>query len=41
MVKTEASSKEWYAEGVGLVKSEIYNKKGKLMGYSELTSFEK
>ena len=41
MVKTEASSKEWYAEGVGLVKSEIFNKKGKLMGYSELTSFER
>lgn len=30
--------KEWIAEGVGLVKSETYNKKGKLMSYSELTS---
>ena len=31
---------EWYAEGVGVVKSETY-RKGKLMGYSELTKFEK
>jgi len=31
--------KEWIAEGVGVVKSETYNKKGKLMGYSELTKF--
>lgn len=28
---------EWIAEGVGLVKSESYNKKGKLTGYSLLT----
>lgn len=33
--------KEWIAEGVGVVKSENYNKNGKLMGYSELTSFTK
>lgn len=33
--------KEWIAEGVGVVKSESYNKNGKLMGYSELTSFSK
>ncbi len=30
---------EWYAEGVGNVKSESY-RKGKLVGYSELTKFE-
>ncbi len=30
---------EWYAEGVGSVKSESY-RNGKLMGYSELTKFE-
>lgn len=30
--------KEWIAEGVGMVKNESYNKNGKLMGYSELTS---
>ena len=33
--------KEWIAEGVGVVKSESYNKNGKLIGYSELTSFTK
>lgn len=33
--------KEWISEGVGVVKSESYNKNGKLMGYSELTSFSK
>ena len=33
--------KEWIAEGIGVVKSESYNKNGKLMGYSELTSFKK
>lgn len=33
--------KEWIAEGVGVVKNESYNKNGKLMGYSELTSFSK
>lgn len=40
MVKVTASSKEWYAENVGMVRSESYNKKGKLMGYSELTKFK-
>ena len=33
--------KEWIAEGVGVVRNESYNKNGKLMGYSELTSFSK
>ncbi len=32
-------SVEWYAEGVGVVKTETYHK-GKLTGYSELTKFE-
>jgi len=41
LVKIEATSKEWYAEGVGMVRSETYNKKGKLSGYSELTKLEK
>lgn len=40
IVKIEASSKEWYAEGIGMVRSENYNKKGKLSGYSELTKLE-
>lgn len=40
-IKTSFSVKEWIAEGVGVVKTETYNKKGKLMGYSELTSINK
>jgi len=28
---------DWYAEGIGMVKSETYNSKGKLQGYSVLT----
>ncbi|WP_297089645.1 hypothetical protein [uncultured Draconibacterium sp.] len=40
MVKIQAKSIEWYAEGVGMVASESYNKKGKLMGTSKLTRFE-
>ena len=39
MVRIKASSKECYAENVGMVRSESYNKKGKLLGYSELTKF--
>jgi len=39
IMNIEASSKEWYCEGVGMVRSESYNKKGKLTGYSVLTSF--
>ena len=38
IVKVQSTSKEWYAPGVGLVRSESYNKKGKLTGYSELTA---
>lgn len=37
MVKITMTSKEWYAEGVGMVASETYNKKGKLQGTSKLT----
>lgn len=40
-IKTSFTIKEWIAEGVGIVKTETYSKKGKLMGYSELTSFSK
>jgi hypothetical protein len=35
------TSKQWIAEGVGVVKTEDYNKKGKLDGYTILTSFSK
>ncbi|WP_034041520.1 hypothetical protein [Wocania ichthyoenteri] len=40
-MKMSFTIKEWIAEGVGIVKSETYNKKGKPMGYSELTSISK
>lgn len=39
VVKLETQSKEWYAEGVGVVRSETYSKKGKLQAYSLLTKF--
>jgi hypothetical protein len=37
IVKTEGRVVEWYAPNVGLVRSESYNKKDKLMGFNELT----
>ncbi len=37
LLKVQGASKEWYAENLGLVRSESYNKKGKLLGYSEIT----
>ena len=40
MMKIEGSSKQWIAEGVGMVKQESYDDKGKQTGYSELTKFE-
>ena len=39
-VKVAGTSREWYAPEVGLVKQESYNKKGKKIASSELTSFE-
>ncbi len=36
--KLKIQTKEWYAVGTGMVKSESY-KKGKLTGYTILTSF--
>ena len=41
IIGIEASSIEWYSKEVGMVRSESYNKKGKLNGYSELTKFDK
>ena len=38
-VKVSGSSKEWYAPDVGMVKQESYNKKGKKIASSLLTSF--
>lgn len=40
-IKVVGSSKEWYSVDVGVVKSESYNKSGKLVGSSELTMLEK
>ena len=35
------TEKEWYSYGVGMVRSEVYNKSGKLTGYSVLTQVVK
>ena len=40
IVRVKGSSKEWYSPNIGLIRSESYNKKGKLMGYTELTKLE-
>ena len=39
-VKVSGSSREWYAPDVGMVKQESYNKKGKKIASSVLTSFD-
>ena len=41
MIKTQVKTVNWYAEGVGIVKSLTYDKKGKLEHYMVLTKFEK
>lgn len=41
MIKTKTRTVEWFADGVGLVRSEYYDKRDKLDGYSELTRLEK
>lgn len=38
-IKVSGSAKQWLAEGVGMVKTEDYNKKGKMISRSELTKF--
>ena len=40
VMKIEGASTEWYAENVGMVRSESYNKKGKMTGYTELTKLD-
>lgn len=40
IIKQKVSAAEWWAPGVGIVRSESYKKNGKLTGYSELTKFE-
>lgn len=32
---------DWFSPGVGMVRSETYNKKGELMSYSELAAFKR
>jgi len=41
MMSREFKSVDYFAEGIGLVRSETYNRRGKLDGYMELTNFEK
>jgi hypothetical protein len=41
LISTEFNNMEWIAENVGVVKSESYDRKGKLTGYSLLTSLSK
>ena len=41
VINVRGASKEWYAPNIGVVRTESYNKKGKLLGYSEITSISK
>jgi uncharacterized protein DUF3108 len=41
LIKKKFKTVIWYAKGVGMVRSENYNSKGKIESYSELTKFEK
>jgi hypothetical protein len=40
IMSMKTTGADWLAEGVGMVKSENYNKNGKLQGYSLLTNFK-
>ena len=39
-IKVNATMNEWYAKGVGIIKSETFNKKGELMGRTELVEIK-
>ena len=39
-IKVNAKSTEWYAKGVGIVKSESFDKNGKLQSRMELTELK-
>jgi hypothetical protein len=41
MMTVKAKGAEWYAKGVGMVKSESYSTSGDLMGYSLLSSIKR
>lgn len=38
LLKMQNKTTDWLAEGIGTVRSELYNKKGKLVAYNVLTS---
>jgi hypothetical protein len=40
MMKVSVKNVEWYSMNVGVVKSESYNNKGKLTGYTLLTDYK-
>ncbi len=40
-IKITSKAIQWYAKNAGAVRTESYNKAGKLMGYSELTTLRK
>ena len=40
VIKIQATSNEWYAPGIGVVRSESFDKKGRLTGYSVLTAID-
>jgi hypothetical protein len=39
-IKTNNKAVEWYAEGVGMVRSESFDKNGKQIGFNELTAIK-
>jgi hypothetical protein len=41
MMNVKTRSVEWYAGGVGMIKSETYSSDGKLLGSNVLTSLKK
>jgi hypothetical protein len=41
MISRSYSTVEYFAEGIGVVRSETYDQRGTLQGYMELTAFEK
>lgn len=40
VVKLQSTTNEWYAEGVGAVRTESFDKKGRLTGYTVLTAID-
>ncbi len=40
-IKTNTKTAEWYSGKAGSVRTETLDKKGKLMGYSQITSIKK